>query len=133
MINRPITPLKAFEDAISKSDLSDKEQQIIECIRFLGVFNQVSLTQVLRIESKPPVLSKLCTICREIGKHIPEHFEVVRKWSQENSEYGVHWDGNLICSAAWNSDGERLSPESGTAQYHTFAVHKELFQGLTFE
>ena len=38
--------------------------------------------------------------------------------------------GDLICTLAWNNDGERLSPENGTCLYHTFAVHKELFQGL---
>ena len=105
---------------------------IIEHIRFIGVFNQVTLNTALRLSSKPPVLSTLCEICRKIGGHMPEHFASVRAWSKVNSEYGVHWDGNLICSTAWNSDGERLTPESGTTQYHTFSVHKELFQGLGF-
>ena len=61
---------------------------------------------------------------------MPEHFNKVRKWSKEINEHNVKWDGDLICSLVWNTDGERLSPESGTSLYHTFAVHKELFQGL---
>ncbi len=61
---------------------------------------------------------------------MPEHFAAVLEWSNNVSEYGVPWDGDLICSTAWNVDGERLTPESGTTHYHTFVVHKELFQGL---
>ena len=61
---------------------------------------------------------------------MPEHFEAVREWSKTVSQDGVRWDGDLVCSTAWNIDGERLTPESGTTQYHTFCVHKELFQGL---
>ena len=131
MTKRPITSRKSFEEAIKLAQLSATEEQIIDHIRFIGVFNQVSLSQTLRLESKPPALSVLCEACRKIGGKMPEHFEAIRKWSQDNSEYGVRWDGNLICSSAWNSDGERLTPESGTTQYHTFAVHKELFLGLT--
>ena len=61
---------------------------------------------------------------------MPEHFEAVREWSKTVSQDGVRWDGDLVCSIAWNIDGERLTPESGTTQYHVFSVHKELFQGL---
>ena len=61
---------------------------------------------------------------------MPEHFEAVREWSKAVSEEGVRWDGDLICSTALNIDGDRLTPESGTTQYHTFAVHKELFKGF---
>ena len=50
--------------------------------------------------------------------------------SKEINEHKVKWDGDLVCSLAWNKDGERLSPENGTCLYHTFVVHKELFQGL---
>ncbi len=130
MPKRPITSLEDFEKALKLSHLSPKEEEIINHIRFIGVFNQVSLAKDLRIGAKPPVLSILCESCRKIGHEMPEHFAAIRKWSKEVSEYGVRWDGNLICSTAWNIDGERLSPESGTTQYHTFAVHKELFQGL---
>ncbi len=132
MNQRPRTPTEAFNKAIAKASLSNKEQEMVELIRFIGVFNQVTLSQSLKLRSTPPALSILCEICRKIGDHMPEHFEAVRKWSEIHSEYGVHWDGNLICSTAWNSDGERLTPEAGTTQYHTFVVHKELFQGLDF-
>ena len=128
--SRPITPIKEFEEACIKAKLTNKEQQIIDQIRYIGVFNQPSLTKDLKLNSKPPVLSTLCEICRKIGAYMPEHFKKVRAWSKEINEYNVKWDGDLICSLAWNKDGERLSPENGTSLYHTFAVHKELFQGL---
>tara|TARA_Y100001968_G_scaffold275320_1_gene268974 strand:- start:812 stop:1213 length:402 start_codon:yes stop_codon:yes gene_type:complete len=129
-ILRPITPLNKFEEACKKAMLNNKEQRIIDHIRYVGVFTQPSLTKDLKLDSKPPVLSVLCEICRKIGKYMPEHFNSVRYWSKEINEHKVKWDGDLICSLAWNIDGERLSPENGTCPYHTFAVHKELFQGL---
>ena len=127
---RPITPVKEFEEACKKAELNNKEQKIIDYIRYVGVFTQPSLTKALQLESKPPILSVLCEICRKIGKYMPDHFNSVRNWSKEINEHKVKWDGDLICSLAWDKDGERLSPENGTCLYHTFAVHKELFQGL---
>ena len=127
---RPITPVKDFEEACTKADLNNTEQKIIDHIRYVGVFTQPSLTKDLKLNSKPPVLSVLCEICRKIGNHMPEHFSSVREWSREINEHKVKWDGDLVCSLAWDKDGERLSPENGTCLYHTFAVHKELFQGL---
>ena len=127
---RPITPVKEFEEACKKAKLNNKEQKIIDYIRYVGVFTQPSLTKALKLESKPPILSVLCEICRKIGKYMPDHFNSVRDWSKEINEHKVKWDGDLICSLAWDKDGERLSPENGTCLYHTFAVHKELFQGL---
>ncbi len=129
-ILRPITPLKEFERALSLAQLSESEQELIEYIRYTGIFTQPSLVKELRLNSKPPVLSILCEICRKIGAHMPEHFELVREWSKLISEHGVRWDGELICSNALNIDGEPLTPESGTAPFDTFAVHKELFQGF---
>ena len=127
---RPITPVDEFEEACKRANLNDKEQKIIDHIRYVGVFTQPSLTKDLKLDSKPPVLSLLCEICRKIGKHMPEHFINVNNWSKEINEHNVKWDGDLVCSLVWNKDGERLSPENGTSLYHTFAVHKELFQGL---
>ena len=127
---RPITPLSAFEKALEQAGLSDSEKELIDYIRYVGLFTQVSLTRALRLQAKPPALSLLCIACRKIGNHLPNHFEAVREWSRDVSEDGVRWDGDLLCSIAFNIDGERISPESGTAQYHTFVVHKELFTGL---
>ena len=127
---RPITPVNEFEEACIKAKLNNKEQKIIDHIRYVGVFTQPSLIKDLSLDYKPPVLSVLCEICRKIGKNMPEHFSSVRDWSKEINEHKVKWDGELVCSLAWNKDGERLSPENGTCLYHTFAVHKELFQGL---
>ena len=127
---RPITNVNEFDEACKKARLSNKEQKIIDHIRYVGVFTQPSLTKDLKLDSKPPVLSVLCEICRKIGKHMPEHFNNVSKWAKEINEHNVKWDGDLVCSLVWNKDGERLSPENGTSLYHTFAVHKELFQGL---
>ena len=127
---RPITPVDEFEEACIKANLNNKEQKIIDHIRYVGVFTQPSLTKELKLDSKPPILSVLCEICRKIGNFMPEHFSNVRNWSKEINEHKVKWDGDLVCSLAWNIDGERLSPENGTCLYHTFAVHKELFQGL---
>ena len=127
---RPITPVSEFDEACQKARLSIKEQKIIDHIRYIGVFTQPSLTKDLKLEAKPPVLSLLCEICRKIGKHMPDHFNNVRNWSKEINEHKVKWDGDLVCSLVWNIDCERLSPENGTCLYHTFAVHKELFQGL---
>ena len=127
---RPVTPLEDFENALLKADLKESEQELIEYIRYTGVFTQPSLVKELRLNPKPPVLSIICEICRKIGAEMPDHFEAVRVWSKEVSEHDVRWDGDLICSTALNIDGDPLTPEARTSCYDTFAVHKELFQGL---
>lgn len=129
-IERPITNLYEFEQALETAELTAIERQIIEYIRFIGVFNQPMIVNALSIKSKPPVLSTLCGACRKIGSHMPEHFNDIRTWSKTVNSDGIRWDGNLICSITWNIDGEKLCPEAGTAQFHNFAVHKELFQGF---
>ena len=116
---RPITPVDEFEEACKRANLNNKEQKIIDHIRYVGVFTQPSLTKDLKLDSKPPVLSLLCEICRKIGKHMPEHFRNVNNWSEEINEHNVKWDGDLVCSLAWNKDGERLSPENGTCLLYT--------------
>ena len=130
MKERPLTPIDKFDNALKETNLLKSEEELIEYIRYVGIFNQVSLTKELRLNAKPPALSTLCQICKKIGAHMPEHFDAVKLWSQEVSEYGVCWDADLICSIAFNIDGIRLNPENGTAHYHTFVVHKELFQGF---
>ena len=127
---RPTTNLAQFEKAFELASLNDEEKNIIEYIRFVGIFNQPLIVKSLQISNKPPVLSKLCIACREIGKNMPEHFENIRAWSEITSKEKVRWDGSLICSPVYNIDGQILSPEEGTAQFHNFSVHKELFNGL---
>tara|TARA_Y100001968_G_scaffold301689_1_gene314195 strand:- start:3520 stop:3921 length:402 start_codon:yes stop_codon:yes gene_type:complete len=127
---RPITPLEEFEKALRLASLSESDQELIDYIRYIGVFTQPALTKELRRSPKPPLLSVLCEISRKIGEHIPEHFAAVREWSKDSSEYGVRWDADLICSSAFSVDGNPLTPDAGTCPYDTFVVHKELFQGL---
>ena len=127
---RPILSAEHFEKAIESSKLSESDQELIEYIRYTGVFSQPSIIRDLRIPSKPPVFSILCEICRKIGAQVPEHFNAIRRWSQLISEHDVHWDGDLICSTAQNIDGIPLTPEAGTTPYETLVVHKELFTGL---
>lgn len=130
MISRPITPIVDFEKALDASGLKSSELELIEYIRYTGVFSQPKIMKDLRIASKPPVLSVLCEICRKVGHFMPEHFAEVRNWSKTINEYGVQWDGDLVCSATRNIDGRILSPSEGTSLYDILAVHKELFTGL---
>ena len=127
---RPVLSVEQFEQAIECARLSESDQELIEYIRYIGVFSQPSIIRDLRIKSKPPVLSTLCEICRKIGAQVPEHFAAIRLWSKAVSAHDVHWDGDLICSTAQNIDGIPLTPEAGTTPYETLVVHKELFTGL---
>tara|TARA_Y100001968_G_scaffold315782_1_gene342778 strand:+ start:1144 stop:1545 length:402 start_codon:yes stop_codon:yes gene_type:complete len=129
-VNRPITNLEEFEIALSKASLLDSDRELIEYIRFIGVFSQPMLKQALRLPSKPPILSKLCVICKQIGELMPTHFSMVRRWSQDMNSENIIWDANLICCGIYNYEGEQLSPEEGNTQFHVFTVHKELFNGL---
>ncbi len=129
-IQRPIISVEYFENALKKSRLNKEEQELIEFIRYIGVFSQPSLVRDLRLKPKPPVLSILCEACRKIGNEMPEHFEAIRVWSASISEHGIHWDGDLVCSTARNVEGEPLTPEARTAPFETLVVHKEFFNGL---
>ncbi|AAQ00268.1 MULTISPECIES: hypothetical protein [Prochlorococcus] len=127
---RPIISAKIFEEAIESAALSQSEHELIDYIRYKGVFSQPSIVKELRLNPKPPVLSILCETCRKIGHHIPDHFIAIRAWSEAISEHGVRWDGDLICSTARNIEGEPLTPEARTVPYEILVVHKELFTGL---
>ena len=48
---RPITPVDEFEQACIKAKLNNKEQKIIDHIRYVGVFTQPSLTKDLKLDS----------------------------------------------------------------------------------
>ncbi len=129
-MQRPVLEVVEFDRAIESADLSNNELAIIEHIRFVGTFTQPSVRKALRLEPKPPVLSLISMACKKIGTRIPMHFRSVREWSESISDDGIRWDGNLICSPAFNIEGIKLCPENGNCQLHLFAVHPELFNGL---
>ena len=127
---RPMVDSDQFDEALKGAQLLPVEYEIIDYIRFIGTFTQPILIKALKLDAKPPVLSVICGACRKIGIEMPEHFEEVRAWSKLISVDGVRWDGDLLCSTTFNIDGLRLTPEAGTAQFHNFAVHPELFHGF---
>ena len=127
---RPKISVEEFEKAIHLAALSQSDQELIEYIRYTGIFSQPMIVKDLRLSSKPPALSRLTTISRKIGAKIPEHFAAVRQWSLSINPSGIKWDGDLICSGIRNIDGELLCPELGNALYDFLAVHKELFTGF---
>ena len=130
MIKRPITPLEDFQKALNKADLTEKDYELIEYIRYTSVFTQPSLVKDLRRPSKPPLLSVLCQICRKIGLEMPTHFKQVIDWSIEISEHNTRWDAHLICAEAFNIDKIPVSPAHGTSLFDVLVVHKELFLGF---
>tara|TARA_A100001388_G_C28681157_1_gene456431 strand:+ start:303 stop:716 length:414 start_codon:yes stop_codon:yes gene_type:complete len=130
LIQRPITPLAEFEIALSKAELSDKDYELIEYIRYTSIFTQPSLVKDLKRPSKPPLLTNLCQICRKIGSEMPDHFEKVINWSVQISEHNTKWDGHLICAEALNVDNIPISPSYGTSLFDVLVVHKELFLGF---
>ena len=133
MNKRPITPVDHFEKALKEADLSDKDYELIEYIRYTSVFTQPSLIKDLKRPSKPPILTNICEISRKIGSFMPEHFEKVINWSIQISEHNTRWDGHLICAEAFNVDQIALTPAAGTSLFDVLVVHKELFIGFDFE
>ena len=133
MIKRPITPLDEFEKALKEANLSDKDYELLEYIRYTSVFTQPSLIKDLKRPSKPPILTNICEISRKIGFFMPEHFEKVIDWSIQISEHNTRWDGHLLCAEAFNVDQIALTPAAGTCLFDVLVVHKELFMGFEFE
>ena len=133
MIKRPITPLDKFEKALEEANLSEKDYELIEYIRYTSVFTQPSLIKDLKRPSKPPILTNICEISRKIGLCMPEHFEKVIEWSIQISEHNTRWDGHLLCAEAFNIDQTALTPAAGTSLFDVLVVHKELFIGFDFE
>ena len=133
MIKRPITPLDQFDKALKEANLSDKDYELIEYIRYTSVFTQPSLIKDLKRPSKPPILTNICEISRKIGFFMPEHFEKVIDWSIQISEHNTRWDGHLLCAEAFNVDQIALTPAAGTCLFDVLVVHKELFMGFEFE
>tara|TARA_B100000941_G_C28126637_1_gene360814 strand:- start:84 stop:479 length:396 start_codon:yes stop_codon:yes gene_type:complete len=130
MFKRPITPINEFERALEKADLTLKDYELIEYIRYTSVFTQPSLVKDLKRQSKPPLLTILCEICRKIGMLMPDHYEKVISWSTKISENNIMWAGHLVCAEALNIDGNILSPSSQTSLFDVLVVHKELFIGF---
>ena len=129
-MKRPRLNVEAFETALQNAELDPGEVEIIEYIRYIGIFDELSLRKALALPSKPPALYRLNKACEKISSHLPEQFKAMMEWSAIQNPDLISWTGNLVCSIGFNVDGERLEPESGTVLYHTFVVHKELFNGL---
>ena len=130
MIKRPKLNIKAFEIALENAGLDNEELDIIEHIRYIGIFDELSLRKSLNLPTKPPALYRLNKACEKIAVSLPDHTQQMLQWSISQSPDQIGWMGNLVCSIGFNADGERLEPERGTVLYHTFVVHKELFNGL---
>ena len=130
MSQRPRIDVERFELALNNAGLDSIELEIVEHIRYIGIFDELSLRKSLALPSKPPALYRLNKACEKIAAQLPELSEQMLKWSSSQSPDQISWTGNLICSIGFNADGDRLEPESGTVLYHTFVVHKELFNGL---
>ena len=133
MIQRPITPVDQFEKALKQANLSEKDYELVEYIRYTSVFTQPSLIKDLKRPSKPPILTNICQISRKIGSFMPEHFQKVIEWSIQISEHSTRWDGHLLCAEAFNIDKIALTPNAGTSLFDVLVVHKELFIGFDFE
>ena len=131
-MTRPKLDVAQFNQALTSSLLSEEEELIIEYIRYTGIFDELKIRKDLSLPSKPPALWILAQACEKIGEKIPEHFTKIKSWSKSRSEDAIAWDGDLVCCIVYNCDGLEISPTSGTALYHTFAVHRELFLGINY-
>ena len=129
-MERPKHNTQDFEIAINNSELTELELDLVEHIRYTGIFDELSLRKSLSLPTKPPALYRLNKICEKIAIQIPEIAKQFFEWSAQENPDKIAWKGNLICSIGYSCDGVRLEPESGTVLYHTFIVHKELFNGL---
>ena len=129
---RPVLNIKEFEDAVHQADLDEIENEMLEYVRFSGVFDELTLRKSLSLPSKPPAIYLLSNLCKKVGVFLPKSFNDFMEWSAYQSVDKISWHGNFICSIVYSCDGLRLEPEQGTALYHTFSVHKELFNGLDY-
>ena len=130
MNSRPTHNIQEFDAAVNLANLNDIEIEMLDYIRYSGVFNELTLRKELTLPSKPPAIYLLSKLCTTVGNYLPQTFERFMIWSADQSLDNILWQGNLVCSIAYTCDGLRLEPEQGTALYHTFVTHKELFNGL---
>ncbi len=129
-MERPKLDKFQFEIAVENAGLTELEIDILEYIRYNGIFDELSLRKALSLPSKPPALYRLNKICEKIAIHLSTISNELFKWSKQQNPDNIAWKGNLVCSIGYNCDGDRLEPESGTVLYHTFIIHKELFNGF---
>jgi len=129
-MERPKLDKFQFEIAVENAGLTEIEIYILEYIRYNGIFDELSLRKALSLPSKPPALYRLNKICEKIAIHLPAVSNELFGWSKQQNPDNIAWKGNLVCSIGFNCDGDRLEPESGTVLYHTFIIHKELFNGF---
>ena len=129
-MERPKLDKFQFEIAVENTGLTELETDILEYIRYNGIFDELSLRKALALPSKPPALYRLNKICEKIAIHLPAVSNELFGWSKQQNPDNIAWKGNLVCSIGFNCDGDRLEPESGTVLYHTFIIHKELFNGF---
>ncbi len=129
-MERPKLDKFQFEIAVENAGLTELETDILEYIRYNGIFDELSLRKALSLPTKPPALYRLNKICEKIAIHLPAVSIELFKWSKQQNPDNIAWKGNLVCSIGFNCDGDRLEPESGTVLYHTFIIHKELFNGF---
>ena len=129
-MKRPKLDKSQFKIAVENADLTELEADILEYIRYNGIFDELSLRKALSLPSKPPALYRLNKICEKIAIHLPAVSNELFGWSKQQNPDNIAWKGNLVCSIGFNCDGDRLEPESGTVLYHTFIIHKELFNGF---
>ena len=111
MISRTRLNVKAFEIALENAGLGNEEIDIIEHIRYIGIFDELSLRKSLNLPVKPPALYRLNKACEKIAVSLPEHIEQMLEWSISQSPDQISWMGNLVCSIGFNADGERLELE----------------------
>ena len=129
-MERPKLNKFQFEIAVENAGLTELEIDILEYIRYNGIFDELSLRKALSLPSKPPALYRLNKICEKVAIHLPAVSNKLFEWSKQQNPDNIAWKGNLVCSIGFNCDGDRLEPESGTVLYHTFIIHKELFNGF---
>ena len=108
MINRSKLNIAAFEIALENAGLDNEEWDIIEHIRYIGIFDELSLRKALNLPGKPQALYRLNKACEKIAVSLPEHTEQMLQWSICQSPDQISWMGNLVCSIGFNADGERL-------------------------
>ena len=80
-MQRPRLDVDAFEIALNQAELESSELEIIDHIRYMGIFDELSLRKALALPSKPPALYRLNKACEKIAVHLPEQSQALLNWS----------------------------------------------------